>query len=281
MKKKRIFVFGGTGFIGQEIINKIPKKKYNIFSFGKKKFNLLKKNKKQFKNDDRVIFISALAPCKNIEILIKNIKMINNFLNILQKSKIAHFTYISSDAVYKDSYNRITESSCAEPSSLHGLMHLSREIIIKNFFKKTPYAIIRPTLIYGLKDPHNGYGPNKFIRSCKSNTDLKIFGNGEEIRDHVHVEDVANLVSKISISKKTGIYNAVSANEVSFSKISNFIRKKFKSNIKIIKIKRIGKMPHNGIRIFNNKKIKEMFPKIKFNPWEIGITKIIQQYEKK
>ena len=31
-----VALFGGTGFVGQEIINKIPKEKYNVFSFGKK-----------------------------------------------------------------------------------------------------------------------------------------------------------------------------------------------------------------------------------------------------
>ena len=25
-------------------------------------------------------------------------------------------------------------------------------------------CIVRPTLVYGANDPHNGYGPNKFIR---------------------------------------------------------------------------------------------------------------------
>ncbi len=28
----------------------------------------------------------------------------------------------------------------------------------------TPYASLRPTLIYGVDDPHNGYGPNSFRR---------------------------------------------------------------------------------------------------------------------
>ena len=27
-----------------------------------------------------------------------------------------------------------------------------------------PVGILRPTLVYGANDPHNGYGPNRFRR---------------------------------------------------------------------------------------------------------------------
>jgi len=38
-------------------------------------------------------------------------------------------------------------------------MHLTREMILKNKFNKI-LCILRPTLIYGPGDSHNGYGPN-------------------------------------------------------------------------------------------------------------------------
>ena len=55
-------------------------------------------------------------------------------------------------------------------------------------------TIVRPTLIYGSSDPHNGYGPNQFIRLAQAKKDLSLFGRGEEKRDHVNVNDVGNII---------------------------------------------------------------------------------------
>ena len=52
---------------------------------------------------DSLVFISAIAPCKNKEMYDKNILMINNFVKAVFKCKIRHFIYISSDAFYKNS----------------------------------------------------------------------------------------------------------------------------------------------------------------------------------
>ena len=70
-------------------------------------------------------------------------------------------------------------------------MHLTREMMIKEI-KDIPIAIIRPTLIYGKNDPHNGYGPNSFNRLLDKNENIKLFGEGEEKRD-MYVNDVAEL----------------------------------------------------------------------------------------
>ena len=36
-------------------------------------------------------------------------------------------------------------------------------------------CIVRPTLVYGSNDPHDGYGPNKFIRNAQSKKYIKLF----------------------------------------------------------------------------------------------------------
>ena len=68
--------------------------------------------------------------CDNHKMLINNILMCDNFIKSLTKKNINHLLYISSDAVYKDTKNKINEQSCAMPNSLHGIMHLLRENMI-------------------------------------------------------------------------------------------------------------------------------------------------------
>ena len=53
-------------------------------------------------------------------------------------------------------------------------------------------CIVRPTLVYGEGDPHNGYGPNRFIKLIKKKP-IELFGRGEELRDHVWINDVSRL----------------------------------------------------------------------------------------
>ena len=119
----------------------------------------------------------------------------------------------------------------------------------KNLFTKK-LSIIRPTLIYGFNDPHNGYGPNRFARLAIKNEDINIFGNGEEIRDHISVSDVAQLIYLLIKNKQNGIFNAVSLDPIKFIDIAKLIIKNFNSGSKIKKLSRKGPIPHNGLRVF-------------------------------
>ena len=88
-------------------------------------------------------------------------------------------------------------------------MHLTREVMLRNEFSG-PLTFIRPTLTYGIDDPHNGYGPNRFRRLAADGKDLVLFGEGEEQRDHVAVADIAELKERyrnISVMDKGKRYN--------------------------------------------------------------------------
>ena len=69
---------------------------------------------------------------------------------------------------------KITENSLIAPNSLHGQMHLIRENYLTDIFQEK-MCIIRPTLVFGPNDPHNGYGPNKFIRDIKKKINQPIW----------------------------------------------------------------------------------------------------------
>ena len=197
----------------------------------------------------------------------------------VEKKKVAHLIYISSDAVYKDTPILLNEQSCIEPSSIHAAMHHVREISIKSFFHG-PTTFVRPTLVYGIGDPHNGYGPNKFLRHAFLDEDIILFGEGEELRDHIFIEDVAELIYQIISAKYEGVINAVSGETASFNEIAQFIKNSFRSKSKIVFKERLAPMPHNGFRAFDNKLLTDIFPNFKFTNWKNGITKIINQMQK-
>ena len=275
---ERVVVLGGTGFIGSEIVSRLNEKNLSVVSVGKKKIDLLEQNAGEMLLDlikpyDALILISALAPCKNLIMLQKNLQMVSAVCRALQKCPPKHVIYVSSDAVYKDSRLPITETSCAEPSSLHGVMHLAREIAIKDCYSG-PLTVIRPTLVYGSNDPHNGYGPNKFRRLVASGKSITLFGNGEELRDHVYVGDVAELICRVVLTQNVGIFNAVSGEAVSFYELALCIGSDFGSKVPVICTERNGEMPHGGYRVFDNSAVLKAFPGFTFKSWREGMQLI-------
>jgi nucleoside-diphosphate-sugar epimerase len=259
-QKNKIIILGKNGFIASEIIKKIKLHKFKYLAFSKKQIDLLKKKNlpildSVINRGDILIFCSALAPVKNFEMYYKNIKMCENFLSIKNLNKLHSICYLSSDAVFSDTKKLIEENSDKNPDNLHGLMHYTREKLLKLSHKKV--FCIRPTLVFGKNDPHNSYGPNSFLRSAQKNQKIKIFGNGEELRDHIYVEDVANTFIALLKYKMFEDINIVTGKVISFMKIAREIVHKYK-HIKIIKMKRKGPIPHNGYRAFNNKKLKKL-----------------------
>jgi len=276
----RVVVLGGGGFIGGAIFSHFEKSGIAVEALGRPNFDLLSAAADQklanfLRPDDTLVFVSAKAPCRNTDGLIENLQMAKTVIAALKLQKISHLIYISSDAVYRDSDKPIDEYSCAEPGSIHGAMHLAREVAIKSELD-LPLLIIRPTLVYGLKDPHNGYGPNSFRRLARKNEDITLYGEGEELRDHVYIDDIAELIYLAVCYKSIGITNAVSGEVVSFRKLAEFISRQNKSVGAVKSTIRFSKMPHNGYREFKTSIASELFPGFKFRGWVEGLLAVHQ-----
>lgn len=277
-KNNRIVILGGNSFVASNFINLLKKNKKKFLPIFKKNIDLtntnsIKKLSRVLKKNDSLVFISAIAPVKNFKMLIQNLDMCKNVFEPLKKKKINYLLYVSSDAVYSDSKKRLTEQSETKPDNFHGFMHLMRENILKLLNIKL--CIVRPTLVYGSNDSHNGYGPNQFIRLAQSKKDISLFGKGEEKRDHIHVNDVGNAIYFLVNKKYVGTVNLVSGNVNSFFKIAQKIKDLYKVKIKYVKRK--GPMPHNGYRAFNNYLLKKILPKTN-NP--INIFEWVKKKEK-
>ena len=262
----RYVVIGCKGFIGKQLFKDMKNLSMDIIGLSRQEVDLnniqeLEKFKTKFRDGDNIIFTAANAPVKNEKMFSENIIMIKNFLLCFKDFPLGKILYVSSDAVYSDTREYINENSETKPDSLHGIMHLTRENMLASYFKEK-LIIVRPTLIYGYLDPHNGYGPNNFIRSAFSSKKISLFGKGEELRDHIDIRLVSNLIIKIISYKKNGIYNLVSGKPMTFCDITDEIKIFFKENydehINILSKPRTGPMPHGGFRCFENNKIRKL-----------------------
>jgi UDP-glucose 4-epimerase len=274
----RVVIVGAGGFVGGAIGARLTADKVPILALTRNEIDLLKPEasttlQRLLRAGDSVVFVSALAPTRNNAMLIDNLRMAEAVCAALTAQSVAHLVYISSDAVYSDDANPVTERSCQQPSSLHGAMHLAREIMLRTTLK-LPLAILRPTLIYGAKDPHYGYGPNRFRRLAAKGEAITLFGEGEEKRDHVHIDDVAALVSAALQHRSTGTLNIATGRSASFREIAEMIAALSSRSVEIRGSPRQNPITH---RHFDITDCLKAFPEFHYVPLRDGLARAAKE----
>ena len=271
---RRVVVIGAGGFIGSAVTMQLKAAGVSVLGLTRREVDLLGNDAtgrlKSFLNPgDSVVMISALAPAKTVQMLTQNLKMAQVVCEVLSETEISHLVYISSDAVYADDANPVTEESCCEPSTLHGMMHAARELMLKSS-TSAPFAALRPTLVYGSADPHSGYGPNRFRRQAEQDQSISIFGNGEEQRDHVSVTDVAAVTALTLSHRSRGVLNVVTGVSTSFHDIAHLIAKQYR--VKVVSQPRQGPPPHLTHRFFDITACHKAFPQFHYLKLEEGLN---------
>jgi len=231
LRLERVVVIGAGGFVGGAIVRELRAAEVPVLALTRREVDLLapdapKRLAEALLPGDSVVFVSAVAPAKTSTQLMLNLRMAEAASQALRVVAPGHLLYISSDAVYADEANPVTDGSPRAPSTLHGMMHAARELMLKDSVK-APFAALRPTLIYGAADPHNGYGPNRFRRQAAKGEPIAVFGEGEERRDHVLVEDVAKLAVLMLRQRSAGALNAVTGESVSFHEVAHLVAAHF------------------------------------------------------
>ncbi len=278
----RAVVLGAAGFIGGAVARKFAASGVPVAALGRKELDLLAADAATrlaglLRADDTLIVVSARAPVKTPAMLLENIQMMAAVCAALERQPVAHVIYMSSDAVYADGPLPLTEASPAAPLSLHGAMHLAREQMLLAAAGKTPVALLRPTLVYGAGDPHNGYGPNRFRRSANKGEAIVLFGEGEERRDHVDVDDIAAIALLVARHRSSGVLNIATGTVASFRELAEKAVALSPRKVAIQGSPRNGPMPHNGFRPFDPAATFNAFPQFRYTGLESGLKRAQRQ----
>ena len=286
-----IVILGHTSYIGKHLF-KYLKKKYNpkkIVGLNSKNIDLTKKIKvqklkKYINSNTIVLLLSANKSQKNtaINILNDNFKIIYNLSFFFIKNPPKKLLYFSSQVVFGESVNNLNthEDTKMDPTSYYGLSKIIGENIFKNIFKNltnSNLVILRMPRIYGEGDDINNYGPTKFSYLASKNKNIKIWGDGEELREYIYIGDLIKIIDKIIYSRFSGILNIASGTVYSFITLIRIIEKINNKKIRISKLHRTEKKVNH---IFNNKKFKEIFPNFKFTNMKVGLKILIKDFKK-
>jgi len=273
-KPTRVVVMGARGFVGSAIASRIEADEVPVLRLSSKDVDLLDPNAaerlaQRLNAGDALVVVSALAPCRDAAGLIKNLRMTEQVCAALQSQPVDHVIYVSSDAVYSDDANPVSERSTCQPSSMHGMMHAARELMLRQAVR-APLAILRPSLLYGAADPHNGYGPNRFRRLAVEGKAISLFGEGEEMRDHVLIDDIAALAALVLRHRSQGVLNGATGRSVSFRRIAQLVVGHFEKPVAIQGSPRQNPITHRHFDITDGLKA---FPQFHYTPLEEGLLR--------
>lgn len=154
---------------------------------------------------------------------------INGTLNLLEaarKSDIKKFVYISSAAVYgKPIYLPVDEKHPTNPMSPYGLSKLTGErySMMYHDLYNLPVTSLRFFNVFGLTnstdDSYSGV-IKKFIDRVKNGKNPIIYGDGNQTRDFIYIDDIVNVISR-AIENKDSIGQVFNIGTGQPTKISN------------------------------------------------------------
>jgi dTDP-glucose 4,6-dehydratase len=328
-KKNSYLVTGGCGFIGSNFIEILLAKGETIVNLDSYSYAANKEiNKRFLKNKNYSFYKGSYGNISLVRKIFKN-HNINKVINFAAESHVDNsingplifiknnvydfsiflkecafyyvknkknkfiFLHVSTDEVYGSlnlKQKSFTEKDKYLPNSPYSSSKASSDLIARSWFKTYKFPVI-------ITNCSNNYGKYQnfekliplTIKRALNNKQIPIYGNGQNIRDWLHVNDHCSALYLLS---KSGIhgeqYNIGGGTEISNIKIVNTIcdyldklvpmkNKKYSSYISFVK----DRLGHDFRYSVNFSKLKSQFnwkPEVKFS---VGLQDTVRWYLKK
>ena len=286
MRNKNILITGGLGFIGSHIANTLIENNNitiidNLSTGNIKNLNnpqhenlkIIKENicntnfNKLTLNTDYIFHLASMASVPlSVENPITCSKInLNATIKLLKSAtdnNVEKIIFSSSSAVYGENKNMpLKETETLMPNSPYASSKASCELYLKSFYEcyGLNYTALRYFNVFGPKQNKNSqYAtviPN-FINALLKNKQPIIYGDGEQTRDFIFVNDVVGANIAAAKSDYNGVVNVACGEKLSINKLYELIKQTLGSDIEPEYRKvRPGDIKHSLADVNNMKKI--------------------------
>lgn len=238
----RAIVFGGSGFLGSHVVDALTKAEYEVTVFDLVKSPYLQKGQKMVvgnilerdavrkavKGCDVVYNLAGVAdlekakekPVKTVEINILGNTII---LDACRENNVKRFVFASSLYVYSKtgSFYRSSKQAC--------------ELITENYHEDygLPYTILRYGSLYGPRADETNW-IYKILNQAITEGKITRNGDGEELREYIHVEDAARGSVEILSQEFENEYVILTGHQqIKIKYLMNMIKEMFGNQIEL------------------------------------------------
>jgi len=245
----RILITGGSGFIGTHLINRLLNDGHEVYNLDKIPSPALPNHRQKiidildidikdsvFNDKDCIIHLAGMVSVPKsfddpVNSFGNNAFLTVKMLKIAKQHNIKKFFFASSAAVYGDKEGTVSETDITEPNSPYGLDKLVSEKYIRMYTQlwNVDHIILRFFNVFGEgQNPQYAGVITAFNIAAQNQQPLIIYGDGEQTRDFISVNDICNYISKlISIDVKNETFNIGSGKSISIKTLA----KQFGNNI--------------------------------------------------
>ncbi|HQF43392.1 MAG TPA: GDP-mannose 4,6-dehydratase, partial [Ignavibacteriaceae bacterium] len=313
LQNKNILVTGGAGFLGSHLVHQLLERGNKVtilddFTHGKElhlkgifnnpNLKVIKGSitnshdvEKAFENCQVVFHLAVLDLRQSIKEPEKvNDVVVNGTLNCLKAArdkKVELFVNCSSSEVFGTAqYVPMDEKHPLNPETPYAAAKVAQDVYTFSFGRTygLPWVTVRPFNMYGPNSHWQGYRgeliPKMIVRAMNKQP-LVIFGEGDQTRDFIYVEDAAKGIIDVARNKKclNNHFNISTKKETSIKKIAETICKEFSLDPNVY-IQKQAPRPGDVMRLFgDNSKFQQLTGYVPQTSIEEGIHKTIAWFK--
>jgi len=253
----RVLVSGGAGFIGSHLVDRLLVDGFEVVvldnlyggrvenvkqHIGKRGFRFVRGDvrdsivvKELVRGVGAVFHLAALVsvPESFEDPVLTNDVNVGGTLNLLRVcvgSDVKRFVYASSCAVYGEAGSLpLREDSPLRPASPYAVSKLAAENYVRVFCEVfgLETVCLRFFNVYGSRQVYSEYSGvmTQFINCLTKDRPLVVFGDGEQTRDFVHVQDVveANMLALKNKGVVGEVFNVATGVATTINKLANVL----------------------------------------------------------
>jgi len=243
----KVFVTGGTGFIGSHLIRLLLADGHEVIALRREKSSLARcvdfERRVVWVNQDAsnwtqlvitktpaVVIHAAWAGVTAAEradwrLQATNLALFADLLQVAGTLDLAQFIAFGSQAEYGFINGRVDENHPCRPDSAYGATKLAALALLEGFVrqKKTTYAWLRLFSIYGPGESESWFIPN-LIRQMKSGQSPQLSGC-EQRYDYLHVHNLAAaLLAVLAHPEQSGVFNLSSNTSLPLKQVVELLK---------------------------------------------------------
>src|SRR5579863_8358322 len=283
MDLRRIVLLGHSGFVGRHLVAHVRRHRpslelvtLSVDDLDLTRTQAVEQLSELFEPEVGVVMTAGVKRQwgDTLEAFSRNLSMVQNVCKALAAHPVARFLFFSSAAVYGEANHNeaMDEDTAVRPTSYYGVAKFASECLLRQTLPVGLVAL-RPPLIYGVGDTSKSYGPAGFVHAAMHGDPITLWGDGEEKREFIYVDDVAELTTRLLLNDFEGPLNIASGRQYTFRQAADFAVQHACGRVTIECRPRSKPKVDQG---FRNDRLAPLFPDFEFHSLEDGMRRTLQ-----